>query len=99
MKIHQHRYHSLHLGDATLHQNRWLLLEAKALDQLPRLQLQVDAGISYDVKISFNGSDFNLSVNDSLLLSMTKAGGSEPLGTVAFQVKNTTGSLDYISAR
>jgi len=61
--------------------------------------LQTDPGVSYDVRLGFDGNYFKLFVNGSLVLSMIKSPGSAPFGTVGFQVKNTTGSFRYINVR
>jgi hypothetical protein len=50
----------------------------------------------HSIRVRFDGSQFDVIVDDVLLISMPKAAGSEPAGTVAYRVKNVTAAFDYI---
>lgn len=58
----------------------------------------IDPDTSYIVRILFDGSNFQVFINDLLtpLFTLTPA-APVPVGTVGFQIKNTTGSFDYIN--
>jgi hypothetical protein len=51
----------------------------------------------YDVRITFDGNSFQVLIDGSPILSMPKAGGSLPNGTVGFHAKGTTGYFQNIS--
>lgn len=55
----------------------------------------INPGVFYDVKITFDGTDFKLQVNGANILTMRAA--TAPTGTVGFRVKNTTGRFAFIS--
>lgn len=56
--------------------------------------MPIDPNVPYTVKAVYDGVNFTLRVNGNVVASML-AGGN-PNGTVGFQVKNTTGSIDSI---
>jgi hypothetical protein len=58
----------------------------------------IEVGEIYDVEISFDGADFIVLVDDVQIISMPKAPGSEPDGTVGFSVTETDADFDEISA-
>jgi hypothetical protein len=51
----------------------------------------------YTLRLSFDGSEFRVLIDGSSVIQMPKAPGTSPLGTVGFQVKNTTATFDYIT--
>lgn len=51
----------------------------------------------FQAKIAFDGSNFQVSVDGTLLITMPAYPGSLPSGTVAFQVKATNAGMDSIS--
>ncbi len=51
--------------------------------------------VSYNVELSFDGTNFVLRVDGNVLVTLPAA-TSVPSGTVGFQAKNTTGSFGYI---
>jgi hypothetical protein len=57
----------------------------------------IEPDTSYIVRIIFDGTNFQVFIDDlqSPLFTLTSA-AAVPVGTVGFQVKNTTGSFDYI---
>lgn len=57
----------------------------------------IDPLTTYDVEVTFDGADFRLYVNGTLLITMPKASGSTPNGTVGFQVKRTTARIGFIT--
>jgi hypothetical protein len=58
--------------------------------------LTIDPDVNYQVKIIFDGTNLEVSVDGTIIFTMPKQGGSNPFGTVGFQVKATTGSFDRI---
>ena len=57
----------------------------------------IDPNTTYDVRIAFDGNQFQLYVNNTLLITMPKGAGTNPNGTVGFQSRNTTGSFDSVT--
>jgi hypothetical protein len=57
----------------------------------------IDPDTTYDVRITFDGNQFQVYINNTLLITMPKKNGSNPNGTVGFQSKNTTGSFDSVT--
>ena len=56
----------------------------------------IDPNIFYDVRVSFDGTQFTLIVDGVTLVSMNA--GATPSGTVGFRVKKTTGRFGNICA-
>ena len=56
----------------------------------------IDPNTIYDAKIVFDGNQFQLYVNNTLLITLPKGAGTNPNGTIGFQSKLTTGSFDSI---
>jgi hypothetical protein len=56
----------------------------------------IDPLTTYNVELTFDGTDFRVFVNSSLLITMKKANGTSPNGTVGFQVKATTARIGFI---
>jgi hypothetical protein len=56
----------------------------------------IDPLTTYDAKIVFDGNQFQVYINNTLLITLVKAAGTNPNGTVGFQSKLTTGSFDSI---
>jgi hypothetical protein len=57
----------------------------------------IDPNTTYDARITFDGTQFQLFINNTLLLTMPKGTGTSPNGTVGFQSRNTTGSFDSVT--
>jgi hypothetical protein len=51
----------------------------------------------YGVVITFDGNTFQVSIDGALAITMPKAIGTSPAGTIGFQAKSTTGYFAYIS--
>jgi len=56
----------------------------------------INPNIFYDVRVSFDGTQFTLTVDGVDLVSMTS--GAAPSGTIGYRVKNTTGRFGNICA-
>lgn len=54
--------------------------------------MNLDPNVSYDVQITFDGTQFTLIVNSVPLTTFNAAPGL-PSGIAGFQVKNTTGTF------
>ena len=55
----------------------------------------LDPGVTYQVQIAFNGTDFVVSMNGNMLFSVPAA--ASPTGTVGFRVKKASAKFDQIS--
>jgi glucose/arabinose dehydrogenase len=56
----------------------------------------IDPNVPYAVVLTFDGTQFTLSIDGNPLITLT-AVGTVPSGTVGFQAKATTGFFDYIN--
>jgi hypothetical protein len=58
----------------------------------------IDPNTDYAVRISFDGSNFKVFVDDFVtpLFTLTPQ-ANVPSGTVGFKIKNTSGSFDYVA--
>lgn len=61
-----------------------------------KAQIPIDPNIFYSIRVSFDGTEFNVLVNNSALFSLIPA-TAVPIGTIGFLVKNTTGQFGYIA--
>jgi glucose/arabinose dehydrogenase len=55
----------------------------------------IDPNVAYAVVVSFDGTQFTVTINGNPLITLTPK-GTVPSGTVGFQAKDTTGFFDYI---
>lgn len=62
------------------------------------VKMTLNPNISYDIKIAFNGSQFDVYVDSVKIMSFVPA-GAVPTGTVGFQVKRTVGAVDSINVQ
>jgi hypothetical protein len=56
--------------------------------------LAIDPNVNYVVLLSYDGTNFELSIDGVLVLTLPA--GATPNGTIAFQVKKTTGRFGYV---
>jgi hypothetical protein len=56
----------------------------------------IDPNVAYTIVVSFDGTQFTVSIDGNPLITLTAA-GTVPSGTVGFQAKATTGFFDYIN--
>lgn len=78
---------------------RWVLKQysgGAVVAKMKALQT-IDPNVDYKVEIQFDGTNFEVFNDDVLIITMPKASGTSPSGTVGFQVKSTTGIFDEIS--
>ena len=77
---------------------RWILKQraGKRIVAKQKAVSSISVGVLYDVVISFNGTQFDVSVDGTSLMSLTPV-GTVPTGTVGFEVKSTTGQFGEIS--
>ena len=54
-------------------------------------------GTTFQAMVAFDGSVFQVRINNVLLLTLPRSSGSSPSGTVGFEVKATTGSFGSIT--
>ena len=57
----------------------------------------IDPNTTYDVRITFNGTQFQVFINNTLLITMPKGAGTNPTGTIGFQSRGSTGSIDSVT--
>jgi putative Ig domain-containing protein len=68
--------------------NRKILTKAKA-------SFTIDMNVDYAVELTFDGTQFVVTINGTPVMSMTPV-GIPPAASVGFQIKNGTGSYDYL---
>ena len=64
-----------------------------------KAKLPIDPGVSYLVRIAFDGAQFQVYINGTLAITLPKASGSSPMGTVGYQLKGTTAALEEIQVK
>lgn len=71
--------------------NKWVLKEKSggAVVAKQKASLTIDPGVNYHVKLSFDGSAFQLFIDNNPAITMP-AGAAVPAGNVGFKIKNTT---------
>lgn len=78
--------------------DRWILKQRVGGPVVVKAKgvLAIDPGVSYDARIVFDGAQFQVFINNALLITLPKAGGTTPFGTVGFESKNTTAAFQSI---
>lgn len=79
--------------------NTWQLTQKSAGTTVATKKKKVtaiDPNTPYNVKISFNGNLFTLTVDGVQLFTMTKGAGTTPLGNVGVRAKRTTATFNDI---
>jgi hypothetical protein len=56
----------------------------------------IDPNVAYAVVLSFDGTQFTVTIDGNPLITLTPKGNVQP-GTVGFQAKDTTGLFDYVN--
>jgi hypothetical protein len=64
-----------------------------------KAKLQIDPDVSYMVRIAFDGAQFQVYINGTLAITLPKATGSSPMGTVGYQLKGTTAAIEEIEVK
>lgn len=59
-----------------------------------KIQLKIDSNRNDKVKVTYNGSDFNIYMDRTLIITASIQGAG--IGIVGFRVKGTKGSFDRI---
>jgi hypothetical protein len=77
--------------------DKWILKQFNlgAVVAVKKFPLLIDASTNYNVNISYNGSDFAVSIDGSLIMIMPA--GAAPSGNVGFKVKDATANFDQIT--
>jgi hypothetical protein len=57
----------------------------------------INPNTTYDVRITYNGTQFQVYINNTLLITMPKGAGTSPTGTIGFQSRNTTVGIDSVT--
>jgi hypothetical protein len=61
-----------------------------------KASVTIDPNVAYAVVLSFDGTQFTVTIDGNPLITLTPKGTVQP-GTVGFQAKDTTGLFDYIN--
>ncbi|HSP05745.1 MAG TPA: putative Ig domain-containing protein, partial [Acidobacteriota bacterium] len=79
--------------------NRWILKQRVNGPVVAKMKgvLTIDPNVSYDARITFDGAQFQVFIDNTLLITLPKAPGTAPFGTVGFETKGTTGTFGSIS--
>jgi serine protease AprX len=77
---------------------RWIIKQrsGKRIVAKQKAVSSISVGVVYTVVISFNGTQFDVTLDGTPLMSLVPV-GTVPTGTVGFQVKSTTGQFGEIS--
>jgi serine protease AprX len=76
---------------------RWVLKQrsGKRIVAKQKAVSSISVGVVYTVVVSYNGTQFDVTLDGSPLMTLTPV-GTVPSGTVGFQVKSTTGQFGEI---
>ncbi len=79
--------------------DKWVLKQRNGGRIVARAKasLTIDPNVDYKAEIQFDGSNFQVSIDGVSIITMPKAAGTTPFGTVGFSVKSTTGSFGEIN--
>ncbi len=79
--------------------DKWVLKQRNGGRIVARAKapLTIDPNVDYKAEIQFDGTNFQVSIDGVLIITMPKAAGTTPFGTVGFSVKSTTGSFGEIN--
>lgn len=61
-----------------------------------KISAAIEPNISYVLRISFDGTEFTVLINGNPVITFAPA-GTVHVGTIGFQITNTTASFDYIN--
>jgi hypothetical protein len=82
--------------------NRWILKQRVNGSVVAKAKgiKTIDPNTDYAVRITFDGASFQVFIDDftTPLFTLTPH-ANVPVGTVGFQVKNTTGAFDYVAVK
>jgi glucose/arabinose dehydrogenase len=81
--------------------NKWILKQRSGGTVVAKENIKqtILPNTTYNVRVSFDGSTFTFIVNHTILFTMPKKSGTNPNGTVGFQVRNGTGLMGLIDVR
>jgi hypothetical protein len=81
--------------------DRWVLKQRVngAVVKKSKGNLGIDPNVPYNVTLTFDGNTFGVIVNGVSLITMPKAAGSTPTGTVGYAAKNTQINVDRIEVQ
>ena len=79
--------------------DKWVLRQRSGGQIVARVKasLTIDPNVDYKVEIQFDGTNFQVLIDNVLIITMPKAAGTTPFGTVGFAAKSTTGSFGEIN--
>lgn len=79
--------------------DKWVLRQRSAGKIVARVKasLTIDPNVDYKAEIQFDGTNFQVSIDGVLIITMPKAAGTTPFGTIGFSAKSTTGSFGEIN--
>lgn len=78
--------------------DKWILKQRVGGSVVAKAKVMqtIDPNVSYDVQVVFDGTQFQLFLSGNLILTMPKAAGTNPAGTVGFRIKGTTADFERI---
>ena len=81
--------------------DRWVLKQRSEGEIVAKKNFRrtIHPNTTYKVNVSFDGTTFTFSIDGVELFTLNKADGTNPDGTVAFEVKATTGLFGLIDVR
>lgn len=73
--------------------DKWVLKQKKdgAVVRSAKAAMKINPGVSYNVRITFDGTNFHAMINGTEIITMPAVGS--PSGSAALKVKNTTGTF------
>jgi hypothetical protein len=81
-------------SDVWILKQKWNGMTAKA-----KAKVTISAKVAYTPKITFDGNVFTVHINGVLLITMPKVPGSLPNGTIGFQTKKATATIERIMVK
>lgn len=79
--------------------NTWLIKQyvgGRVKATRKRRVAAIDPNISYHARITFDGATFQVFIGGNLIISMPKAAGSTPAGSVGFRTQSAAGHFDNL---
>jgi hypothetical protein len=79
--------------------DRWVLKQKRLGFVVAKTKFKqvIDANVSYAVDITFDGTNFQVLINATPVITMPAA--ATPFGTVGFKIKSTTGTFGFIQVQ
>jgi subtilisin family serine protease len=77
--------------------DKWMMTHtANGISVKQKATLAITPGTSYDIDVTYDGTNFVLSVNGAPLITLPKVPGSTPFGTVGYVIRKSNGNSSSI---